>query len=92
MLKERQNELAQSRKEGREERGKRRADGADERTHSVRTQGIVTIINMQQSIKERTRLGTKEQQLQAQRKDLAEHWSRRRVRRGAEGGLGCASS
>lgn len=36
-----------------------------------RTQGIVTIINMQQSIKERTVLA-KEQQLQAHRKDLVE--------------------
>lgn len=43
-----------------------KTEGRTERTHS-----IVTIINMQQSIKERTVLA-KEQQLQAHRKDLLE--------------------
>lgn len=43
-----------------------KTEGRTERTHS-----IVTIINMQQSIKERTVLA-KEQQLQAHRKDLPE--------------------
>lgn len=43
-----------------------KTEGRTERTHS-----IVTIINMQQSIKERTVLA-KEQQLQVHRKDLLE--------------------
>lgn len=60
-----------------------KTEGRTERTHS-----IVTIINMQQSIKERTVLA-KEQQLQAHRKDLLEE-GREEVREGRrhEGQLG----
>lgn len=64
MLKEQQNELASRRQDEGGRQGK--MEGRTERT-----QGIVTIINMQQSIKERTVLA-KEQQLQAHRKDLVE--------------------